>query len=74
MSIARQKKNLRARLEIAKSARQLERIPTATVELMCVLARACGHDAVSGFAPSDRTTRKRAIADLTGVAYAGVGR
>jgi hypothetical protein len=41
---------------------------------MKVMARACGHERLSGFKARDLTTWKRDVADLTGVAYAGVGR
>lgn len=57
---------------MAESARRLATYLEATVELMKVLARACGHDRLSGFEPRDLTTWKREIADLSGVAYAGV--
>ena len=40
---------------------------------MKVPARACGHDRLSGFNVGDLTTWKRDMADLTGVAYGGVG-
>ena len=72
VGIATQKKDLRARLEIEKSARQLENYFEATVELMKVLARACGHRSLADFEQRDLTTWKRDIAYLTGVAYAGV--
>ncbi|MFZ1862731.1 MAG: glutamate synthase-related protein [Polyangiales bacterium] len=73
VGIATQKEHLRARLDIEASARQLSRYLTATVELMKVLARGCGHDHLSAFTMSDLTTYKRDIAALTGIAYAGVG-
>jgi glutamate synthase domain-containing protein 2 len=73
VGIATQRKDLRARLIIEESARRLERYLTATVELMQVLARACGHDRLDGFNTSDLTTWKKEIAELTGVAFAGVG-
>jgi len=44
----------------------------ATVELMNILARACGHAHLNQFCPDDLTTWKRDIAYLTGVNYAGV--
>lgn len=72
VGIATQQPNLRARLEIDKSAAQLQRWFSATVELMQVLARACGHDHLSKFAARDLTTWQRDIAYLTGVRYAGV--
>ncbi|MCH7638152.1 MAG: Rieske 2Fe-2S domain-containing protein [Bacteroidetes bacterium] len=72
VGIATQKPSLRARLEIAASARQLANFFEATVHLMQILARACGHDQLSGFNTNDLTTWKRDIAHLTGVRYAGV--
>jgi glutamate synthase domain-containing protein 2 len=72
VGIATQKLHLRARLDIDQSAQRLERFLRASVDLMCVLARACGHDRLSAFSTSDLTTWKRDIADLTGVRYAGV--
>ena len=71
VGIATQKKNLRARLIVEESARRLESYLTASVELMKVLARACGHDRLSAFDVGDLTTWKKDVAELTGVAYAG---
>ncbi len=73
VGIATQKPSLRARLVVAESARRLARFLEASVELMQVLARACGHRHLRGFRVEDLTTWKREIADLTGVPYAGVG-
>jgi nitrite reductase/ring-hydroxylating ferredoxin subunit len=72
VGIATQKSHLRQRLQIAASARRLQHYLEATIELMCVLARACGHDHLSGFAVDDLTTFRRDVASLTGVSYAGV--
>lgn len=72
VGIATQKEHLRARLDVERSAAQLSRYLLATVELMKVLSRACGHELLSAFAPSDLTTCKREIAALTGIAYAGM--
>ena len=74
VGIATQQKGLRARLIVEDSARRLQNYLTASVELMKVLARACGHDRLSGFNVDDLTTWKRDMADLTGVAYGGVSR
>jgi len=41
---------------------------------MTVLARAAGHSNLSEFIVDDLTTFKTDMADLTGVAYGGVGR
>ena len=71
VGIATQRKDLRARLIVDESARRLHNFLTASVELMKVLARACGHASLSGFSTRDLTTWKRDVADLTGVAFAG---
>lgn len=72
VGIATQRKDLRARLVIQQSARQLQNFLEASTHLMQVLARACGHDHLNKFAIEDLTTWKRDIAYLTGVPYGGV--
>lgn len=72
VGIATQRESLRARLDVQRSAAQLKNFLAATVELMQVLARACGHEHLSEFAPNDLTTWDRDLAYLTGVRYAGV--
>jgi len=72
VGIATQKPHLVSRIVIEKSARQLANFFEASVELMQVMARACGHDHVSKFNADDLTTWKREMADLSGVAYGGV--
>ena len=72
VGIATQKKNLRVRLIVEKSAEQLKNFFEATVELMQVLARACGHSHLNQFAVDDLTTWNRDIAYLTGIKYSGV--
>ena len=57
-----------------RAAEQLTRYLGAITELMVVLARACGHDSLSHFTPRDLTSWKRDVAELVGVAYAGVSR
>ena len=74
VGIATPQKGLRARLLVEESARRLHNYLTSSVELMKVLARACGHDRLSDFNVDDLTTWKRDMADLTGVAYGGVSR
>ena len=54
------------------SAQRLTNFFEASVALMKVMARACGHDALSGFEPSDLTAWKPELARLTGIRYAGV--
>ena len=71
--IATQQEHLRARLDVQASAERLDRFLRASVELMQVVARACGHSHLGDFRTDDLTTWKRDVADLTGVAYGGVG-
>ncbi len=73
VGIATQKPHLVSRLVVEKSARQLANFFEASVELMQVMARACGHDHLSKFNAGDLTTWKKEMSDLTGVAYGGVG-
>ena len=72
VGIATQKENLRARLMIQNSAEQLARFFETSVELMKILARACGHDHLNGFTADDLVTWRYEMAKLTGVPFAGV--
>ena len=72
VGIATQKQELRARLDVQIGAERLARYFDASVELMQVLARACGHRSLSEFNRSDISTWKRDIADLAGVPFAGL--
>jgi len=72
VGIATQNPALRERLVIDASARRLANYLEATVELMQVLARACGHSSLGDFRPDDLSTWKREISSLTGIRYAGV--
>ncbi|MFE9245128.1 glutamate synthase-related protein [Nocardiopsis sp. NPDC006938] len=72
VGIATQRPHLRARLPVAEAAERLDRFLRASVELMRVMARACGHDHLGGFNPDDLVAWKRELADLSGVAYGGV--
>ncbi|ABV88543.1 glutamate synthase-related protein [Shewanella pealeana] len=69
--IATQKSDLRQRLNIDKSAKQLHNFFEASVELMQVMARACGHDSLSQFNKDDLATWHIEMARLTGVKYSG---
>jgi len=69
--IATQKPELRAKLDVEVSAQRLATFFGASVELMQVLARACGHDHLSKFNCEDITSWKRDVADLTGINFAG---
>lgn len=69
--VATQKKELRARLNIDKSAHQLNNFFGASVELMQVMARACGHDHLNQLNIDDLSTWNRDMAMLSGVQYSG---
>ena len=71
VGIASQKPHLVSRLVIEKSARQLTNFFEASVELMQVMARACGHKHLSEFCVDDLTTWKKEMAELSGVAFGG---
>ena len=73
VGIASQKPHLVSRLVVEKSARQLTNFFEASVELMKVMARACGHHHLSDFNIDDLTTWKKDMAELSGVAYGGLG-
>ena len=72
VGVATQKPELRRRLDVQRGAEQLARFFSASVELMQVLARACGHDDLSKFVPDDLTTWRREMADLSGLKFAGL--
>lgn len=73
VGIATQAEKYRRRLVVEASAKRLATFLGASVELMQVMARACGHARLADFAMDDLTTWKREIAELTGVRFAGVG-
>jgi glutamate synthase domain-containing protein 2 len=72
VGIATQKEELRARLPVDEAAERLHRFFSASVELMTVLARACGHTHLAEFCTDDLTTFDREMAHLTGIAYGGI--
>ncbi|MGJ8527318.1 glutamate synthase-related protein [Maritalea sp.] len=72
VGVATQKPELRKRLDVQVGAERLSRYFGASVELMQVLARACGHAALSDLNERDITTWKREMADLSGVRFAGL--
>ncbi|KZK93898.1 Glutamate synthase [NADPH] large chain [Pseudovibrio sp. Ad46] len=73
VGIATQKDHLVARLEVEKSAKRLEKFFTASVELMKVMARACGHAHISDFSIDDITSWKKEMSELAGINWAGHG-
>ncbi|MGB7269098.1 MAG: glutamate synthase-related protein [Albidovulum sp.] len=72
VGIASQKPHLVNRLVVDKSAKRLTNFFEASVELMQVMARACGHDHLSKFEPNDLTTWKKDMAEISGVAFGGL--
>ncbi|MBW6490824.1 MAG: Rieske 2Fe-2S domain-containing protein [Lentimicrobium sp.] len=72
VGIATQKENLRQRIIIEKSAKQLSNFLLAVNELMKVVARACGHDKFRRFNHEDLLTFNRDIHFLTGIEYGGI--
>ncbi|HEY7865792.1 MAG TPA: glutamate synthase, partial [Psychromonas sp.] len=66
-----QNADLRQRLNIEKSSRQLFNFLDASVELMSVMARACGHQHLNQFNKNDLATWHSDMAMLSGVNYAG---
>ena len=72
VGVATQQDHLRRRLEIEKSAEQLHNFFNASVELMQVMARACGHDHLNKFSLDDLTTWKKEMSQLTGIHYGGI--
>ncbi|MBT8147610.1 MAG: FMN-binding glutamate synthase family protein, partial [Gammaproteobacteria bacterium] len=71
--IATQKPELRKRLNVEQSAGNLARFLEASVSLMQVMARACGHNNLHQFCNEDIATWDRNMALLAGIRYAGVG-
>jgi len=69
--IATQKADLRQRLNVKKSSEQLNNFFSASIELMQVMSRACGHDALSKFNKDDLATWHADMARLSGVTYSG---
>ncbi|MFA3920863.1 glutamate synthase-related protein [Ruegeria hyattellae] len=72
VGIATQKPHLVSRLQVDRSALQLANFFDASVELMQVMARACGHDHLSKFNVDDLVTWKKDMADLSGVSFGGL--
>jgi glutamate synthase domain-containing protein 2/CDGSH-type Zn-finger protein len=69
--IATQKPELRQRLDVDASAEKLKNFLEASVQLMSVMARACGHDHLGKFNRDDLATWHHEMARLSGVHYAG---
>jgi len=72
--IATQKQDLRQRLNVDQSSKQLHNFFNASIELMQVMARACGHDNLGHFNKNDLATWHREMALLSGIKYSGVSK
>jgi glutamate synthase domain-containing protein 2 len=72
VGIATQKPGLRRRLVIDDAAGRLTRFFQASVELMTVLARACGHTRLDQLCVDDLTTFDREMHHLAGIPYGGL--
>jgi len=71
VGIATQKENLRKRIIIESSAKQLFNFLDASTELMKVVARACGYDDFRSFNKEDLVTGSYDMHKLTGINFAG---
>ena len=69
--IATQKPELRKKIDIDEASARLNRFLTSSVELMKVMARACGHDRLNQFNRDDIATWNRQMAELAGITFSG---
>ena len=69
--IATQNPELRQRLDVDGSAKRLATFLDASVDLMSVMARACGHSRLDGFCLEDLATFDEKLARLSGVDFSG---
>ncbi len=72
VGITTQKENLRQRIIIEQSAKQLYNFLTATNDLIKVVARSCGYNDIKKFNFKDLSTINYDMHKLTGIAYAGI--
>jgi glutamate synthase domain-containing protein 2/uncharacterized Fe-S cluster protein YjdI len=71
--IATQDPALRALVNIDESAQRVANFYTASVNMMKVMARACGHDHLQKFSKEDLSTWHREMSDLAGIEFSGLG-
>ena len=69
--IATQKPELRKRLNIDESSQRLTNFFNSSVELMKVMARACGYSHVDQFNQDDLATFDPVLAQLSGIEFSG---
>lgn len=72
VGIATQREDLRSRLPVDEAAQRLDRFLRATIDMMKILARACGHTHLNHSTVDDLTSATREMSDLAGIAFAGV--
>jgi glutamate synthase domain-containing protein 2 len=71
VGIATQKPELRKNLDVEQSAQRLSRFFNSSVELMKVMARACGHNHLNQFNSQDIGSWHKNISELSGLNYTG---
>ena len=69
--VATQKPELRKRLKVDHASHRLANFLDASVELMKVMARACGHSHLNQFQKTDLSTWKAPMARLAGIEWNG---
>ncbi len=69
--IATQKPELRQRLNIDSAAKRLTSFFDSSVELMKILARACGHSHLNKFNGNDIATFDPVLAQMSGIEFSG---
>ncbi|MDY6979029.1 MAG: glutamate synthase-related protein [Pseudomonadota bacterium] len=70
--VATQDPELRQRLDVDDGAHRLARFLQSSVQLMQVMARACGHTRLDQFNQKDLATFDYEMARLSGIVYAGL--
>ncbi|MGP0630058.1 glutamate synthase-related protein [Nitrospina sp. 32_T5] len=70
--IATQDPERRKILDTQEAPKRLTRFLNASVELMQVMARACGHEHLNRFSLRDLSTWKREMSDLSGIPFSGM--
>lgn len=70
--IATQKPELRQKLDIDQAAKRLSRFFDSSVELMQVMARACGHSHLNQFAQEDIGSWHKRMSELSGIRFTGL--
>jgi glutamate synthase domain-containing protein 2/CDGSH-type Zn-finger protein len=69
--IATQKPELRKKLDVDVASQRLSNYFNASIELMKVMARACGHSRLNQFNSDDLSTFSHELSQLSGIEYSG---